>query len=129
MPSSPSIHDAVTLPPQRAHKPAAKPQPQQARGPAALSSRLDPYRLARDPDTQRIAQSLGMRLEDYVELLIFYARDLSRGPELRLAPDEDLAQAGYTPPSVVEVGRFLLRTAARHAMEKSEEPLETRHAR
>ncbi|WP_224371067.1 hypothetical protein [Hyalangium versicolor] len=64
--------------------------------------------LLADPDTQRIAQSLDMRLEDYVELVLDYARNPDKEPQLLVASDEELREAGYNPPSAEKVAGFFL---------------------
>ncbi|NTX08780.1 hypothetical protein HUA74_34740 [Myxococcus sp. CA051A] len=68
--------------------------------------------LLADPDTQRIAKSVGMELAAYVELVLDYAQHPEKEPVLQVVPDEALRAAGYDPPSIQEVGEFF-KSAAR----------------
>jgi len=68
--------------------------------------------LLADPDTQRIAKSVGMELAAYVELVLDYATHPEKEPVLKVVPDEALRAAGYDPPTVEEVGEFF-KSAAR----------------
>ncbi|MFY2563102.1 hypothetical protein ACN469_36240 [Corallococcus terminator] len=68
--------------------------------------------LLADPDTQRIAKSVGMELAAYVELVLDYATHPEKEPVLKVVPDEALKAAGYDPPTLQEVGEFF-KSAAR----------------
>ncbi|KFE69570.1 hypothetical protein [Hyalangium minutum] len=68
-------------------------------------------KLLDDPDTQRIARSLDMKLEDYVDLVIHYAQNPDEEPQLLVAEDEDLRAAGYNPPAPEQVAEFFLAGA------------------
>ncbi|MFY1825507.1 hypothetical protein ACN47A_06315 [Myxococcus fulvus] len=67
--------------------------------------------LLADPDTQRIAKSVGMELAAYVELVLDYAQHPEKEPVLQVVPDEILKQSGYEPASIEEVGEFFLGAA------------------
>ncbi|AKQ65144.1 hypothetical protein A176_002056 [Myxococcus hansupus] len=67
--------------------------------------------LLADPDTQRIAKSLDMELEAYVELVLDYAQNPDKEPTLIVAPDEELRAAGYNPPSTQDVANFFIAAA------------------
>ena len=70
--------------------------------------------LLADPDTKRIAKSVQMKLEDYVELVLSYAQDKDKEPVLQVASDEELKRADpdYNPPTVQEVAQFFLDGAS-----------------
>ncbi len=67
--------------------------------------------LLADPDTKRIAKSVGMELKDYVEMVLDYAQNPDKEPMMNVAPDEELRAAGYEPPSTEEVAKFFVDTA------------------
>lgn len=68
-------------------------------------------RLLGDPDTRRIAQDVGLELEEYVELVLHYASHPDQEPQLYVAPDEELRAAGYDAPSAEAVSEFFLAGA------------------
>lgn len=68
-------------------------------------------KLLSDPDTRRIARDVGMKLEEYVELVLQYLAEPNKEPQLYVASDEDLRAAGYEPPSPQAVGEFLIAGA------------------
>ncbi|HYO53658.1 hypothetical protein [Archangium sp.] len=67
--------------------------------------------LLADADTRRIAKSVGMELEAYVELVLDYAQNPDKQPVLQVASDEELRAAGYEPPTPEEVGNFFVAGA------------------
>ncbi|HYO70377.1 MAG TPA: hypothetical protein VEU33_30290 [Archangium sp.] len=67
--------------------------------------------LLADPDTKRIARSVGMELEAYVELVLDYAQNPDKQPVLHVAEDAELRAAGYEPPTPEEVGQFFVAGA------------------
>lgn len=67
--------------------------------------------LLADPDTKRIAKSVGMELEAYVELVLDYAQNPDKQPVLQVADDAELRAAGYEPPTPEEVGNFFVAGA------------------
>jgi hypothetical protein len=67
--------------------------------------------LLKDADTKRIAKAVGMELEAYVELVLQYAQDKDKEPELDVAEDEELKAAGQSTPSAEEVAAFLIKGA------------------
>ncbi|MBJ6760856.1 hypothetical protein JGU66_08780 [Myxococcaceae bacterium JPH2] len=64
--------------------------------------------LLKDPETKRIADAVGMKLEDYVELVLDYAQDKDKEPELNVVSDEQAKAAGFPVHSVEEVGEFFV---------------------
>ncbi|WP_375769053.1 hypothetical protein NR798_46540 [Archangium gephyra] len=67
--------------------------------------------LLADPDTKRIAKSVGMELEAYVELVLDYAQNPDKQPVLQVADDAELRAAGYEAPTPEEVGQFFVAAA------------------
>lgn len=67
--------------------------------------------LLKDADTKRIAKAVGMELEAYVELVLQYAQDKDKEPELDVADDADLKAAGLSTPTADEVAAFLIKGA------------------
>lgn len=67
--------------------------------------------LLADPDTKRIARSVGMELEAYVEMVLDYIQNPDKQPVLQVASDAELKAAGYDAPTPEEVGKFLLAGA------------------
>jgi hypothetical protein len=67
--------------------------------------------LLKDSDTKRIAKAVGMEIEAYVELVLQYAQDKDKEPELDVASDEDLRAAGFNPPSAEDVAKVLISAA------------------
>lgn len=63
--------------------------------------------LLADPHTRTIAESIKMPLEKYVEMVLDYAYNPEKEPVLTIAPDDQLREAGYEPPSGESVGRWL----------------------
>ncbi|CAM4485305.1 hypothetical protein HRD49_35015 [Corallococcus exiguus] len=67
--------------------------------------------LLKDPETKRIADAVGMKLEDYVELVLEYAQDKDKEPMLNVVSDEELKANGFPVHTVEEVGEFLVAGA------------------
>lgn len=67
--------------------------------------------LLKDPETKRIADAVGMKLEDYVELVLEYAQDKDKEPMLNIVSDEELKANGFPVHTVEEVGEFLVAGA------------------
>lgn len=67
--------------------------------------------LLADPDTKSIAKSMRMDLEAYVELVLDYAQNPDKEPQLKVASQEELAAAGYDAPTAEDVGNFFLAGA------------------
>ncbi|AKF84420.1 hypothetical protein MFUL124B02_42765 [Myxococcus fulvus 124B02] len=65
--------------------------------------------LLNDADTKKIAKAVGMKLEDYVELVLKYAQDKDLEPELNIVPDEELKKNGITPVTSDEAADLLIR--------------------
>jgi hypothetical protein len=67
--------------------------------------------LLADPDTKKIAEAMRMDLKAYVELVLDYAQNPDKEPQLKVASQEELAAAGYDAPTPEEVGKFFLAGA------------------
>lgn len=65
--------------------------------------------LLKDPETKRIAQAVSMKLEDYVELVLKYAQDKDKQPELAVVPDAELRKNGFNPLSTEEAAEILIK--------------------
>ncbi len=65
--------------------------------------------LLKDPETKRIAQAVSMKLEDYVELVLKYAQDKDKQPELAVVPDAELRKNGFNPLSTEEAANILIK--------------------
>jgi hypothetical protein len=65
--------------------------------------------LLKDPETKKIAQAVSMKLEDYVELVLKYAQDKDKEPELAVVSDEELKKNGFTPMSSEEAANILIK--------------------
>ncbi len=65
--------------------------------------------LLKDPDTKRIAKAVGMELEAYVELVLQYAQDKDKEPELAVVSDEELRRNGFNPLSAEEAADILIK--------------------
>lgn len=65
--------------------------------------------LLKDPETKRIAEAVSMKLEDYVELVLKYAQDKDKEPELAVVSDEDLRKNGFNPLSAEEAADILIK--------------------
>jgi hypothetical protein len=63
--------------------------------------------LLKDAETKRIANAVGMELEEYVELVLEYAQDKDKEPVLLVGDDADLRAAGHTPKTVDEVVKII----------------------
>jgi DNA-directed RNA polymerase specialized sigma subunit len=67
--------------------------------------------LLKDPDTKRIAKAVGMELEAYVELVLQYAQDKDKEPEVHVVSDEELKKNGFNVVSPEEAGKMLVAIA------------------
>ncbi len=65
--------------------------------------------LLKDPETKRIAEAVSMKLEDYVELVLKYAQDKDKEPELAVVSDEELRKNGFNPLSAEEAADILIK--------------------
>jgi len=64
-----------------------------------------------DPDSKRIAKAVGLELAAYADMVVDYAMNPDKEPQLQIASDEELRNAGYNPPSAEDVGKFFLAGA------------------
>jgi DNA-directed RNA polymerase specialized sigma subunit len=67
--------------------------------------------LLNDPDTQRIAKTVGMELAEYVELVLEYAQDKDKEPVLKIVSDEELHAAGFKTMTNDDAAKLLLKVA------------------
>lgn len=74
-------------------------------------------RILAQPETRAIAESLGMRPEDYAARVLHYARHPQAEPQLEMMSEEEARAAGM--PSVAECVRFLEDTVSE--LERSEQ--------
>jgi len=65
--------------------------------------------LLKDPETKKIAEAVSMKLEDYVELVLKYAQDKDKEPELAVVSDEELKKNGFTPLSAEDAANILIK--------------------
>lgn len=63
--------------------------------------------LMADPNTKKIASSLKVELEKYVEMVLDYAYNPDKEVILNVVPDAELKAAGYDVPSAEYVGKWL----------------------
>jgi hypothetical protein len=56
-----------------------------------------------DPNTKRIAESLGMPFDDYVALVMKYVENPNMEPVLTVVPDDVLRSQGFNPPTRPEI--------------------------
>jgi DNA-directed RNA polymerase specialized sigma subunit len=67
--------------------------------------------LLNDPDTKRIAKTVGMELAEYVELVLEYAQDKDKEPVLKVVSDEELHAAGFKTMTNDDAAKLLLKVA------------------
>lgn len=88
----------------------------QARDPEALRKKI-----LDDPNTARIAEELGVPLEEYVEQVLFYAMNPQAEPQLYVVEDADLRAMGVEPPDPDAMGKYLIEAVTlAEAHEKTE---------
>lgn len=71
--------------------------------------------LLADPNTKKIANSLHIELEAYVEKVLDYAYNPDKEVQLKVASDEELRALGYEPPSPESVGKWIRGAATKIA--------------
>ena len=59
-----------------------------------------------DPETQKIADALGVDIEDYIEQVIHYAQRPQLDAQVKVVPDEEFEEAGISVPSVGDVNAW-----------------------
>jgi len=62
--------------------------------------------LMEDPETQQLAETFGVTLEEYVEMVLDYAKNPDKEPVLQVATDEEIAESGADAPTVDDVKRW-----------------------
>ena len=67
--------------------------------------------LLKDPDTQRIAKTVGMELEEYVELVLDYAQNPDKEPVVKVVADEELHAAGFKTMTNDDAAKLLIKVA------------------
>jgi hypothetical protein len=65
-----------------------------------------------DPNTAKIAEKLGVPLEDYVREVVHFVLNPKADASLYVVEDDDLRTAGFEPPDADAIGRFITEAAA-----------------
>ncbi|MBI2378407.1 MAG: hypothetical protein HYV07_30695 [Deltaproteobacteria bacterium] len=60
-----------------------------------------------DPETTKMAEALGLTVDEFVEKVIGYAKNPDKEPELVVIDEEEAAEEGIDVPSVADVQRWL----------------------
>ena len=76
------------------------------RSPEALKKKL-----LDDPNTPKLAETLGLSLEDYVQLVLHYATS-GEQPQFFVVSDENLRKLGYEPPDPKAMSAYLNQAVA-----------------
>lgn len=63
--------------------------------------------LMNDPNTHELAKTLGVEVEEYIDLVIEYAQNPEKEPELYVIEEEDALEEGIEIPTYKEVGDWL----------------------
>lgn len=61
------------------------------------------------PETQELAKTLGLSLEDYVEKVLSYYKDPSKEPMVYVASEEQIRAAGVEPPTEKAIVDYLTK--------------------
>jgi hypothetical protein len=64
-------------------------------------------RLLQDPNTPKLAEQLGVPLEEYVQQVMYFVQNPHEEPQLLVVEDEDLRAMGHEPPSAEALDRIL----------------------
>jgi hypothetical protein len=64
-----------------------------------------------DPNTAKIAENLGVPLEDYVNQVLHFALHPNEEPQLYVVEDAALRQMGYEPPDAEAMGQYIVEAA------------------
>lgn len=75
-----------------------------------------------DPNTAKIAENLGVPLEDYVNQVLHFALNPKAEPQVYVVEDAALRQMGYEPPDAEAMGKYIVEAAA--LVEASASPTE-----
>ncbi len=62
-----------------------------------------------DPNTAKLAETLGLPLEDYLQLVVHYATT-GEEPQFFIVSDEDLKKMGHEPPDPAKMSAYLKET-------------------
>ena len=76
------------------------------RSPEALKKKL-----LEDPNTPKLAETLGLPLEDYVQLVMHYVTT-GEEPQFFVVSDENLRKLGYEPPDPKAMSAYLTQAVA-----------------
>jgi hypothetical protein len=60
-----------------------------------------------DPNTKKLAETVKMPLEEYVETVMKYLANPSLEPQVYVAEDADLKRFGYTPPDPQKIAAYI----------------------
>lgn len=81
-----------------------------------MSAPKDPQalrqRILDDPNTAKIAEKIGVPLEQYVADVMHFVQNPGADPSVYVVEDEDLRSKGYEPPDADAIGRYLIEAAA-----------------
>ena len=64
-------------------------------------------KLIADPNTAKIAESVKLPLEEYIEQVMKYLANPSIEPQVYVAEDHDLRAAGFEPPDIDKIAAFI----------------------
>lgn len=64
-------------------------------------------KLLADPNTAKIAEALGVGLDEYVQLILNYVEDPNLDPPIYIANDAELKSLGAVAPSTAEMKKFI----------------------
>jgi hypothetical protein len=77
-------------------------------------------RLLEDPNTPKLAEQLGVPLEEYVKQVMHFVQNPHEEPQLLIVNDEDLRAMGYEPPSAETLSRVLDEAVALAGLTENE---------
>jgi hypothetical protein len=60
-------------------------------------------RVLEDPNTAKLAETLGMTLEAYVDLVMSYVANPAKEAMMMIVSDDELRAAGYEPPNIKDI--------------------------
>lgn len=91
------------------HKPKQKPKQKPKPSPQQLAAMRQ--RLIDDPNTKKIAETVKMPLEKYIESVMKYLANPNLEPQLKIVPDAELRKQGVEPPDLKKISAFVKERA------------------
>jgi hypothetical protein len=79
--------------------------------PASPESEALRKKILADPNTAKIAENLGVPLEDYVNQVLHFALHPDEEPNVYVVEDAALRQMGYEPPDAEAMGQYIVEAA------------------